>query len=234
MGNRLTKVIGYGFTDLQEDDPAINWDAIFDYHKNEAKTWDQFIEFCEQDQELLDPTDKIMFNLFKWNLKELIKTKPNHQPDRCFIYDNEYGLKDTIVFIEPGSPDWYRRDDIIDYIWSGIHKIYDPVVYKLNAGIYPYIGSYRNQKTGKKMSDGIAELFLRVYSSSATQKEVKAAKQTMDILAQKFEFDGFDDLIENIMPIPPFTIIKYIEFMNFVRDKTIFNQLRPLAYQLIH
>lgn len=131
MGIRIHKMIGYGFCDLVENDPRIDWDRLAEVREMDTEEFDTYLK-------LVDSRSSVDIDLMlywrrpddqkRWNFSDVI------------TYDSEFGLSNVILFGNPCMPKWSRYDDPIDYYSSAARKNgCEPSYERLSMGIWPYM-----------------------------------------------------------------------------------------------
>lgn len=143
MSVRLNKCVGYGFTDVVEDDPRIDWDQ-YEYAQ-EAK----YSDFNTYFQMVKNRKDvEVMVH----GMSTKADTFDNNKYMSQFVeYDNEFGDSNVMLFIHLDYPQWSRRGDDIDY-YDHIITNSEPTtrLAPIPGGIYPF-----NQGPVKHIASGI-------------------------------------------------------------------------------
>ena len=171
MSSMIRKVLGYGLTDVQANDPRINWDSpLLDF--TAAPTFTDFADHLAavKDREFnwLDPADTV---------RALGQAHPSRGLDDCVAYNTETGSAEVLVLVPPSqADDWLRSDDTFDYIEAhfGDEPSLDPVVRELRVGIAPFAGLWMATAPGAELQK--ACLFRRLLQSGhATPEQLLAA-----------------------------------------------------------
>lgn len=131
MGIRIHKSIGYGFVDLVENDPRIDWGRFEEVREMDSDDFDTYLK-------LIDSRDDIDIMCYwrrentnkKWDFYEVITR------------DTEFGLEGVLQFGHPSYPKWTRYNDDIDYYCSMTRGVScEPYYNRISMGIYPYLSS---------------------------------------------------------------------------------------------
>ena len=128
MGIRINKVLGYGFHDMIESDPRIDWKQFEIARESSLSDFNTYLQLAAD----TNNTDLIVY---------LRHSKPNtDRPSELVHYDTEFGDSEILLFSHPGIDKWRRSDDSIDYYESKFKSNTDmiPKYQHIPAGIYPY------------------------------------------------------------------------------------------------
>jgi hypothetical protein len=173
MSSTIKKVLGYGLTDIQANDPRINWASpLLDF--TAAPTFTDFADHLAavkgREFDWLDPADCV---------RRLGQAHPRRSLDDCVVYAAETGSDEVLVLVPPSqADDWLRSDDTFDYIEAhfGDEPNLDPVVRELRMGIAPFDGLWMDRETGVELQK--VSLFRRLLQSGdATPERLLAAAQ---------------------------------------------------------
>ena len=207
MGVRIKKCIGYGFDDLVENDPRIDFDI---FNENFENSKEEFIGYLQLVKDSSN-TEFMLHDILNrkqgqdWNFYDKV------------IYDSEYGLSNVMLFIHPDANDWHRRDDIIDFCESVEIEPYACKCSRLSRGIYPYnIGKHYYHLPTKKFIDSEVVDYLK-YTKSKTIKSIDGT-----------EIDYYNNIGNDCIPEVPL-LIKHLAMYAGV-DPLVVDSLRPLTY----
>lgn len=143
---KIHKSIGYGFCDLVENDPRIDWDRLEEVREMDSSEFDTYLKLV--DSRSVDDIDLMLYwrrpeEQKKWNFYDVI------------TYDSEFGLENVILFGHPCQPKWSRYNDDIDYYCSMTRKTEcSPYFERISMGIYPYLSpNIIHIETGQTIKD---------------------------------------------------------------------------------
>jgi len=237
MGIRVTKVLGYGLTDVKIRkyniaDGRINTKSpLLDY--SSKKTLDDYIDWLNTKQQ--QDQEKFYFNMdgylfkereeegFKWN----DRTGAFSPQDLCH-HGIEYMMKNVLLIRPLSCKDWNRHDDIMDYIEETSFKDVGDTDYSANwvkeipGGIFPYSGSFMDARTGERVKDGITLYRYLTWPSYSSYLRDEAC--------QEYGFNDIADAYKNLVPIVPDEVRDLCEWGKLFIDDDVWKQLRPLLY----
>lgn len=230
MGIRVHKILGYGLNDIEYSndkvtDKRINVEALKDCREKSFIEW-----FNDQDIKLLAYTISRLFKLdyknlyFNFRLTSFENNKNLLSRYRVLTYDDEFGFDNVMLITPPDQKNWYRYDDIIDWI----EESFEPRVVDLfkdgKTGIYPYEGRVgRNPflKTPSAFNDKTT------ISGGEYNRFVGKWDTKIDPIATG---EALDDLLNNWKPALPPIIFAYLVFSNILTHPKYAYDLRPLLY----
>lgn len=242
MGIRVHKIIGYGFDDVQVDKynvvdprfkPCVN-DHEMIYEKSDAfPEW--IVENAEQAAYILHTIYKVPIKDAKFDLsimsqlmKVRIKEGRKYRTNSLFIHHTEYGIPEVMMFVPIDSPDWYRYDDIIDWIEESEEHNQENRVTNLfeetsSCGIYPY-----------------TMMMLNPFRKNLTQsKRNRMEPSTYNMATGRWNGDmepmAKDEKIlkhfqEDWVPQIPGAIMAFIAYLDILKKPETLYELRPLLY----
>ncbi len=160
MGIRVHKAVGYGITSLGLDEKGECNDPRFDVQtyralreRTDTLHPEDFLIFCEKNmkrlQELNDGEAPKSYSggLFFSNLRaHILEEEKNHiDVSRCTVYQDEMGLRNVLLFIEPTCfRQWHRYDDTLDWTEEfAEHGQKNRVVPIPACGVYPFDGHWK-------------------------------------------------------------------------------------------
>jgi hypothetical protein len=238
MGIRVTKVLGYGLTDVKtrkyniadsrinRKSPLLNYDA--------KETLDDYLDWLRAST----PDENALtagFNIDRWYFKEReeadfdwYKKTGATIPADLIHHGTEYMEKNVLLIRPLFCKDWQRHDDPIDYIEEGFkYKDVDTGVAnwcrEIPEGIFPWSGSFMNSRTGEPVKDGIT--LWRVMTWKNWDK-IYDLEET----AIKCGFDSVEDMKANFAPQVPESIRDLVKWGKLFTNDDVWKQLRPMIY----
>ena len=228
MGIRIHRRLGYALTDVRTDgfkvsDERINsgsWLLTHDF----GPSMDAYREWLES-----NATD----HRFSVDLAALkhgdVKARGL---DSCITHDAEYGLPEVLL-LQPLSMlgEWSRYDDSIDYAQETYlrgdeaqQNRVEPITHCVAAGLYPWSGTYMDDRTGERLGDMVMH-WIRVTNSLKGDPGTE-----MDLLARAAGFADHADALAHCAPLVPEEIRDLATFAGLFTDDTVWRQLRPVLY----
>lgn len=195
MSSAIKKVLGYGLTDLVDDDPRINWASpLLDF--TAAPTFTDFAGHLDtvrgREFDWLEPAETV---------RSIGQSYPRRSLDDCVVYNAGHGLNGVLVLVPPSqSGDWMRSDDTFDYIEAhfGDEPDLEPVVRELRTGIAPFDGLWMDKWTGTELRK--TERFRRaLQSGNSSPAELLAAAR---FIAPVPELDECETLVSLVLGTP--------------------------------
>ena len=142
MGIRIHKVLGYGLNNLKNKDPRIQPD-FFDRWGEHGYDGTDFIKWLKANKK----PAKVMLSTvlgvepFRVGSGMWACSDIELNTGSLIHCDQEYGMSKVMVLSSIETKDWYRYDNIIDYIESSPQaKCIDLFKTRKQTGIYPYEG----------------------------------------------------------------------------------------------
>ncbi|MFB7858892.1 hypothetical protein [Rhodococcus qingshengii] len=215
MGIRISKVMGYGLSDVVTDDsgniadPRINTNSPLLSGKASLSAYQSFLD---NRIDMLAAAQEKMF------LQDL----PENIMGRALTWDSEHGIPDVLVLTPIADlAKWNRYDDPLDYeeYWSS-HTDMDPYFRVLRQGIYPYT-MYMDRITGE-----------RTHNSYCSWRAIsKSENEKLRILwAHSLGYSSVDEVNDRVVPEVPDEIRNLAEFGELFTDDDVWKQLRPMIY----
>lgn len=237
MGIRISKVLGYGLTDVKTtgkyneilNDFRFNPSGYFAMHADdqEEKFTDAgFDKYLDAHKEHPDDIHNDLSILRHLREREQDGGRaPADSIRHRMIYDSEFGMPNVMVFQPPvfGS-DWSRYDDIIDY--------YDPQQQAkdggcgigftmINRALYPFESfcDYRENPPAVLKGDD----WHRYINAKNSPRMVECALEELG-------FETEEEMHQMIHPMIPKELIALLKYCKvFTKDEYIY-QLRPMIY----
>lgn len=241
MGIRVTKVLGYGLTDVKtrkykiadgrinRKSPLLDWetrmtlDDYLDWLKAEYPTDDEKLEHLSMDMWLFKEREREDFDWYK--------ETGVFDPQSLVHHGIEYMEKNVLLIRPLSCKNWERHDDPIDYV-EETEKFRDDPYGAVNwykeipGGIFPYSGSFMNACTGERVKDGV-ELWR--YLTWDSFKNLFTGDK-LDAVCKTFGFDDAEDARQNLVPVVPNEIRDLVKWGKLFTNDDVWKQLRPLIY----
>lgn len=237
MGIRVTKVMGYGLTDVKTrkwkiadgrinaKSPLLDWDT--------EATLDDYMDWLEAQPK--SKPDDLGFNIDLWYVKDRKeegfswKDRAGVREPRDLVHHGIEYMEKNVLLIRPlFCKDWDRRDDPIDYVEEGF-KFADTDTGTTNwyreipGGIFPYSGSFMNAQTGEGLKDGITLWRCLTWKGWDTMYDV-------DEVSKKFGFADAEDARQNLVPTVPECVKDLVKWGKLFTNDDVWKQLRPMIY----
>lgn len=238
MGIRVTKVMGYGLTDVKTrkykiadgrintKSPLLDWDS-------DVKPSD-YIDWLEKQNP--NEEDFGHFNIDRWYIKETREEGYNwhdktgvFEPAGLVHHGTEYMEKNVLLIRPLFCKDWRRYDDPIDYVEETFRADGEGQANwyrEIPGGIFPYSGIFMNAKTGDTLKSGID---LWRYLTWDSFKKLLTEEQ-LDKVCQEFGFTDAADARLNCVPAVPECVKDLAEWGKLFKDPDTWKQLRPMIY----
>lgn len=222
MGLRIQKAIGWGLLDLDEQDHRLT-------KTSHEEFWRLTVRDLYEDERKfsmgIDEKYPPRMSLRGWHKDD--DPRWDMRLSEHVIIDSEFGLPNVMLFTIPGHTRWCRRDDIIDYVEAGNGSDLKPKAYELEGGIYPYIGTYMDSRTGQNVRFG-SEI-----KSAINYFNDKDDPKWLKCIEPKFlkPFETWQDAYKFMAPSVPWDIVMLCRFLGVFRDDNTLKQLRPIFYQ---
>lgn len=225
MGIRVHKFLGYGLADVQTKDMRITDERI--NPQSWLLTYDG-TPSVEDYHAWLSQHQREFPSMDLWYCRDE-KRDRRRELNHCAIWSPEYGMPEVLVLQPLGCPDWSRFDNSIDYIeetWlrperQGNH------VDLVGGGIYPWIGTYMDDRTGEAVDDKIM-WWVRLCNSDEPDDEGRA--EALDVLAQAAGLSGHEEAVAHVWPMVPDEVRDLAEFAELFTSDGTWRQLRPMLY----
>lgn len=241
MGIRIHKMLGYALTDVVDGDPRINWDSkIFQYHSEGREVLEEFLEFSDRISKpySLSGIDKSMITsqLAAIDAGEKIPWNEKYDVQNSFAWGTSDGGLNNVFCIKPVTcADWYRFDDIMDYVEENYIHSPGGVQDRVNViphGHYPYSGIYMDKRTGERIKGYDINAWVRAWTNLPA-KEQKKIMKTDPSLFDDFS-SGFGmthvEAVENVAPFVPEDVRNVADFMDVFTSPDVWKELRPVIY----
>lgn len=227
MGIRVKKMLGYGLTNVKVkdkytlDDPRINAQSPLLRHED-VPSVGSYLKWVRNQQDRDYGHDP-------WILHERDRRRFGELDD-CVRWEPEYGLANVLCIRPLSCPDWYRSDDIMDYIEETALKAESAKmerVRRLQVGIYPWSGSYMDWRTGTRIGSEVMT-WVRIRNSPGAR--TPEGRQALEICAQALGYKDHAQAVRYIVPVVPGEIRAIAEFGNLFTSPEVILQLRPMLY----
>ncbi|MCU6481292.1 hypothetical protein [Arthrobacter sp. A2-55] len=237
MGTRIRKAIGYALTDLEENDPRINWASpLLDFElfdgtspDGEPMTFDGLADYIARN----NPGSPI-----PGLLRVEAKIRPYTPLNDCVIHDTEGGDPAVLVVVPPsylGS--WTHSDDDIDYIEAhfGEGPDTDPVVTPVPGGFYPFNGVFMDRQTGLDLIAGRTMGFRHGIRDGVSPEELDGLARNIRLDGDPVDtpgpFTNAAEAVDRITPRLPEEVKHLASFGALFTDPLGWSGLRPVHYK---
>lgn len=167
MGNRIHKVLGYGFTDVKPSKDKRFSRDFWKAYNDGTDALPKMIEINEKNfSDTADDSNAVdYFSIREFKARtEGVGWYKDEKPVKHLYFSDCVKMSgyfdemksSPVVFVHPFEK-WSRYDDLIDYYACGIAKKSEDYVELITdekgnkSGIYPYL-NFVNKKTGKKVN----------------------------------------------------------------------------------
>lgn len=222
MSIRVHKVLGYGLDDLQENDPRLlsNLYNVIENIDSKRMIKEFYMWYDMKEYEV--PHGQ------KYN-DSICLQFPTHRPDsfRPIYYEPEFGLENVLLFVPWGYENYYRYDNIIDWVEETYTQSepQNPNIKILNNGIYPHTG--RIKLNGEKITGDYNERMMSIYDQEEFRlKYPEKLTAWLDTLG----FSTYNEYQEKTRPDVPFDIYLLAKFLNVFVDPNIVWTFKPMIY----
>jgi hypothetical protein len=221
VGIRVTKVLGYGLTDIVKNDnkwtdPRFN-SAFWKKLGEEDLDAKGLYAYVRSVLNTLSDNDKSRARMLLDSLKNESK---DVYIDNCFAADLESEDSTNFVVIAPECQrQWYRHDDMIDYLECP----YGEKVTPIDRPLYPY-DSWMHAGTG----EGLREIHNVVQVIRHFVKYPEAG-QPEDYL-KVHGYASLDEFRAIVVPYVPLSVRLLCEYVGVFKDPKTVLSLRPMIY----
>ena len=241
MGIRINVCLGWGFTDVEENDQRFT-DEFLKLWRSGEDLLEQFkkaIVAAKEDGYNREAVDAALLlqriNGMGWfdRIKAI-----RHLDVGDIVYQSGYAYEgDTespMIFVPIEQTDWHRHDDIIDYYKAGrtpedvIEIIKDDADFP--CPIYPY-ACYVNRRNGKLIPNGgTLAMFRRGYGSGSLPTLSEIVSKDMMTKLMDVGITTTEQLHDDMVPEPPYSIRLFCETFSVFKDKFEVYNLVPMIY----
>jgi len=216
MGIRIHKMLGYGLTDLVDQDERLNWSSpLFDYMLSGDAALDRYFGWL---------ASKTRFDVAKSLLRDDTRRRRSDVQD-CIRWGTPDGGLENVLCIRPLAwNDWYRYDDTIDYAEQTYLGEQHDEVRVIKYALYPH-DSYMDARTGERIK-GAADIYFWLRARNDGSKDIG----TLDELAKMGGFDSHADAEAHCVPFVPDEVRWLAEFAEVFTDPDTVLSLRPMIY----
>lgn len=236
MGIRLSKRLGWGFTDVQYEnghitDPRISVSSSLLMPPDEVGPG--YLGYLEAlrdaEHEESDAWFDVMMSI------AMVKDAAKHDGSLPWpvVWLPEGGLQNVLLIQPVGFSRWSRYDDPIDVAEEyALHA--DPLggrVVPLPYGIFPFEGLYMDSRDGRKLDSTAKRTIDRLLDNGTEGGEVRLERRrAADHLARAIGFTDAGQAREHIAPVVPSDILNVISWLNLFNGPDCWRQLRPMLY----
>lgn len=243
MGIRIHKALGYGLSDVKVEKYRITDDRFFDqsafmieigynqidggYYESAESIYslDGYIKYVKSrskiDYRWIIPMKSI--GDYRWSLS------------RNFIHESESELNNVFIVVPPFEKQWYRFDDIIDYVEEDRGTLGDKLKI-LQQGIWPFSSMHQDKRDleGKALDMRSSCFWWRMFNSildgDVQQEEALTISTLLEYLSKEMGFKSFHDAKDNMIPWIPDRIRYFCEYTNLFNSNETINELRPMLF----
>lgn len=237
MGIRINKAIGWGLPGLKQDDPRVNPD--FDPY--EIPSIEEFVKFCDEKMAFAsDRHVRMRDRLQSYTSAHFCVRDGRTGADYnggVFFDDGDGGPYGVMLIVPYGQKSWHRRDDIIDYVEDsyvreGWENGPDAFTSILPAGIYPYMASWMDSRTGRVVEHVPCILdVLKSLHGWTSDTPLSMCPGLEFWAADGNGWDAFKNIGEVrrfLAPKVPWDVTAMCRFLNIFKSDNTILQLRPM------
>jgi hypothetical protein len=226
MGIRIHKTLGYGLTDVATEggritDPRINSDScLLDETKASPGGYAGFLERMASEG---NEDARMEIELVAMTAKE-----KEVSPSSLCVRAIEGGLPNVLLVRPVGFPHWYRYDDPIDFqeeVMRDGHP--DPRVVEIDGGIYPWVGTYMDVRTGERVDSTAVSIWRQIAHGDMADEEKGTA---LDRIAQVLGYADHAEAQRFVAPVVPPDVRYVCDWGGLFTGPDVWRQLRPLLY----
>lgn len=230
MGIRIHKMCGWALTDLvgEGEDARVDWGSpVFSYDLTSAQHLERYLEFLDSKDDGGGVAGSILDRAIVRDKRRAAQPDPDMQA--AFQWGTADGGSTDVLCIRPLTcEDWYRYDDILDWLEA---DDMNPVARVLEHGIFPWSGSYMDSTTGQRLPHEVMD-WVRLWTNIAPADRPtvrKAVKSELDELAGTFGMTH-DEAEFRVAPLVPEDIRNLCEYAEVFTNPDVWLQLRPVIY----
>lgn len=222
MGTRTNKCIGYGLTNVTGPNDRRFTKNIHDLKLESWRTWQRdFLRYSVKATMGMDGDHDSHAAIFGDDHPQLNELGSIAD---CVIYEEDAGLDNVVLFIPPFTPDWRRQGDQIDLIGIDVlnpELVSKPYVATLNHGLYPYLGTAMDMRTGQK--------FMRKHLEGF-ESEIEHLPDDAPCKIDDVPFRTYGEMRRYYRPAIPYDIVLMCRMLKVFRDDNTMRYLEPLLY----
>ena len=221
-------MVGYGLSDLVENDPRVNWKSILlDYDREGEVTIDNYLRFVNGDEQ-------IGLEAFVERWKE---ERPHIRVDELFdcvrFGGQNFGLPNVICIRPVAFKDWVRMDDIISDSYENVlGRAESNTVDILNRQPWPFVGEWTDLRTGNDVRNMDAFEWTTLNIEWPRQKKARNMSK-LNQAACNIGFSSHEDAVKNLVPKVPHQIRQIVKFGDLFTSGNVVNQLSPMLYRFL-
>ena len=158
------------------------------------------------------------------------------EPGRAAVYEAEYGDPNVLLLRPVSCPDWFRREDTLDYaIEATSARAGQNYATVLPHAPYPFSGLFMDAATGARLPDKVMT-WVRLQSRLREEPDLDHAVRArigraMEIIAvAELGFKDGADAVERIVPCVPGEVRALAQFGDLFTSDDVWLQLRPALY----
>ena len=223
MGIRIHKILGYGLTDLVENDPRFNKNSLYFDQESDKTTRENYLNWLKNEFPFFsEEKDFEKFDLKK-EIKE-VEDNPRWNVTDSVFYCTEFGLPNVITIVpcvsrkEDTFCSWYRYDDPIDYAES---ESGNPHVKVIEHGVFPYNGLYVNALTGKRIKMEFGQIFFYRKRNNLSCE---------DSFLKEMGFNSVEEADLYLRTLVPPSVKFICKFLKLFNDELTIRQFKAMIY----
>jgi len=232
MGIRVNKVLGYGlvYVDFNEEnqivDPRFNKDINNIISKLSRKDHKSYLMYLKQ-------------NLSKIDYMLAERSFSDWKVNNFITYSDKEFEEDTNVFMVTHHENWYRYDDIIDYIVESQVHGQKSHVEIIKHSIFPYNGMYICKSTGETLTHIQREMYTtyltlldKLVDNNDLQLHIRYGIHIRygTEIQKELKLKNIKDIFTEIIPIIPKEIVLFCKWLNIFTDDKYILDLKPMCY----
>lgn len=231
MGIRIYKQLGWGLTDLKEneqgytDDPRINTEALEHREELGPEYLRHLIALRDAEEEEWDAWFDLSMPIA---MIEACEAEDGRVP-WPIVHSGEPYQGKVLLIQSPGLP-WSRYADPIDHGEEiALHPGMKSRIVPMLSGIYPFEGLYMDSRTGRPINSGLVTNLRNLsqqWISEGSEKHLDVANR----LAKVMGFEHIEEAAEHIAPRVPADILQICAWTNLFTGPDVWLQLRPMLY----
>jgi hypothetical protein len=254
MGIRICKRLGYALTDLGKGEyandetfdsrlvmPPSDFIEMLDENPDarvkRMAAWARKTKSFYRTEKEREDGRSFFFSMLK--CQEAWK-KDSSLLDYIFHSGDEFGDSSILLFtpISIDEDRWVRHDDLIDHLeFSLTSKIMEEAgfqnketterIIEVPYGIYPYEGTFINQKTGKLIPRASGTHF---YLMEMAKKMIESGEEEISDIWKEDGFENAQDILDNLKAEVPIEIVVMAKFLGIFKDPMTVHSLKPIIY----
>lgn len=232
MSDRIYKQLGWGLTDLNEDergytdDPRINPDALL--HRPELGP--EYLEYIRKLCEAAEETHDAWFDLTTIIAMIEADQEKGVTVPWPITHSGEPHQGRVVLIQPPGFSRWSQYNNPIDNAEESLRSTWgEPRTMLFQHGIFPFVDLYMDSRTGRDLDTKIA-VAMKNCMDHPIDKDTKKRLERADRLAQFLGFENLEEANQHVAPRVPADIRYFCDWVNLFTGPDVWLQLRPMLY----